>query len=397
MAYARQKLMIFMTITTLTAGTVAPAIPVYANVQGPGLKSQQDDAVTNKDSDKLIMKVGEEITLTYDKKHHSHMLYFEPEETGMYTLYTENPVVGKTQIYMWDEMRIGDGELLEYASDPQCKYRENTESAYRIAENRGEKFTFPTNYYARTGYYEKQDFYRDDSGKVTPYRRIEAVVHSDKKVSVTFKLKKHTCTMKHYLDKASFGRWGHEYDACTACGKVDLDTLEDYLPVDGVEREIPYTGKRIFPRLYTTYTNGERYEYPRIYDDTKWLLVPRKYYAYDGKAAKTIGTHRVTVKLEGNYFGKRKFYYKIVPNDVKKLSVKRNGKNLKIKWSKVKGAKKYQVKISGKKKGTFVTNKTSLKLKAPKKGKYTVRVRAFKKVKGKRYYSSEWKTVEKKL
>lgn len=84
--------------------------------------------------------------------------------------------------------------------------------------------------------------------------------------------------------------------------------------------------------------------------------------------------------------------------------IKRNGTKIKVTIKKVKGATKYQIKYSTSKKftkkatKTVTTKKTTKTIKKLKKNKkYYVKVRAYKKVNGKKYYGkwSKVKTVKK--
>lgn len=81
------------------------------------------------------------------------------------------------------------------------------------------------------------------------------------------------------------------------------------------------------------------------------------------------------------------------PAQVKKLKLKKGGKKTaKLAWKKVKGAKGYQIKYSTSKKfkksktKTKTSKKNKITLKKLNKKRYYVKVRAYKKVKGKKVY-----------
>lgn len=78
------------------------------------------------------------------------------------------------------------------------------------------------------------------------------------------------------------------------------------------------------------------------------------------------------------------------PEKVKKLTVKKSGKKVIIKWKKVSGTVKYQVMVkkgTGKFKKLAVTSKTSLKSKL-KKGSYKIKVRAYQLANGQKIYGN---------
>ena len=109
---------------------------------------------------------------------------------------------------------------------------------------------------------------------------------------------------------------------------------------------------------------------------------------------KAIGKYKVTIKGKGVYTGSKTIYFKIVPKKAKLKSstTSKAKKKLTVKWGKVAGSVKYQVCYRAK--GTSKWKKvkvsaTSKTLKSLKSGKkYQVKVRAYKKVKGKTYYGS---------
>ncbi|MDR1833723.1 MAG: fibronectin type III domain-containing protein, partial [Propionibacteriaceae bacterium] len=103
-------------------------------------------------------------------------------------------------------------------------------------------------------------------------------------------------------------------------------------------------------------------------------------------ANKAIGKAAVTVTGKGGYTGKVKATFKIVPKKVTLKSLKAGKKKLVVKWAKLSGTTKYQVryKLTTAKKWKIATvsaktlSKTVSKLKKGKK--YQVQVRAYKTV-----------------
>lgn len=124
-------------------------------------------------------------------------------------------------------------------------------------------------------------------------------------------------------------------------------------------------------------------------------LVKGKDYQISYKNNKKIGTASVVIKGIGNYTGSRTATFKIVPAKVTIKKAKRSGKKLKLSWKKVKGAGGYEVSYSTSKKFKKAKvwkgkkgSKIKVTVKLKNKKKYFVRIRAYKAVKGKKYYGA---------
>ena len=148
-----------------------------------------------------------------------------------------------------------------------------------------------------------------------------------------------------------------------------------------------YTGKKIEPKLKLTY-QGE-------------ALVKGTDYKVAWKDNKKIGTATVTITGKGRFTGTKTAKFKIVPAAVQLSSLKAGSKQLTVTWKKGKNIDGYQIEYSLKKnfksaKKVTVkkigTTKTILKKLTAKK-KYYVRIRTYKKVSGKTYYSA-WSKVK---
>lgn len=113
---------------------------------------------------------------------------------------------------------------------------------------------------------------------------------------------------------------------------------------------------------------------------------------------KNPGTYKVTVKLKGNYFGAKTVSFKIIPKTTAITSLKPASKKLTVKWKKqaaqVTG---YQIQCATDSK--FTKNKKTVTVKGATKTakaitgllggkKYYVRIRTYKTVSGKNYYST---------
>ncbi len=118
------------------------------------------------------------------------------------------------------------------------------------------------------------------------------------------------------------------------------------------------------------------------------------------KNAKKVGVHTITVKGQGNYTGTKTFSIKVKPKATKLTSVKGTSKSaIAVKWSKpANDISGYQIKYwkSGGSVKTKTVGKTkgSLTVSGLKAGtKYSVKVRAYKTISGKKYYS-DWSSTK---
>ena len=113
-----------------------------------------------------------------------------------------------------------------------------------------------------------------------------------------------------------------------------------------------------------------------------------------------IGKAKVTIIGWGDYDGEATVSFKILPQQVKLSKLKAEKNALTVQWKKGKKIDGYEIQYSlkenfkGAKKVTVSkAGKTSAGLKKLESGKtYYVRIRAYKKVNGKKYYS-EWSRV----
>lgn len=140
-----------------------------------------------------------------------------------------------------------------------------------------------------------------------------------------------------------------------------------------------YSGKTMKPNI-SLYYGGKK-------------LKKNTDYKVSVKKRKSVGRSYITFTGKGKYRGSKKVYYYIVPKKVKKVSLKSAEKrSVKVRFEKVKGADGYQIvytkKGSGKSKKvtTAGTKKNIGNLSSGKK--YSFKVRAYKKIRGKRYYGS---------
>ena len=164
----------------------------------------------------------------------------------------------------------------------------------------------------------------------------------------------------------------------TSIKKAKVDTIEDKF----------YTGSAIKPKLTIKY-KGKK-------------LVKGKDYSVTFENNIKPGKATVTIKGRNAFKGKKTVTFRILPKRVKITSLKPGKKKLTVTWTKGKAITGYQIEYSTKKnfsksKTITITNKATVttKIKNLKPGKiYYVRIRAYRKVGGKKYYS-EWSDKEK--
>ena len=150
-----------------------------------------------------------------------------------------------------------------------------------------------------------------------------------------------------------------------------------------------YTGKKIRPSVKVTCKGTD--------------LTEGTDYTVTFKNNQEVGVATVVVKGIGNYKGKAETTFKIVPQAVKILSLKAGKQQLTVRWETNAQADGYEIEYSLKKDFTdskkVKINKASVaekvlgKLEAGKK--YYIRIRAWKKADGKKYYSA-WSPVKSK-
>jgi hypothetical protein len=166
------------------------------------------------------------------------------------------------------------------------------------------------------------------------------------------------------------------------------ETMETKLWVGGLKASYTYTGSKIEPEIH-------------VYDGLTCLKKGTDYsVAYKNNIE--IGKATVTVKGKGKYTGTAKATFAINPPKVKDLKLKAGKKQLTAKWKKAGGVDGYEIEYSLKKdfsksKKVEVKGVKTLttELKNLKQGKvYYIRIRTYKTVGGKKYYS-EWSDVTK--
>ena len=170
-----------------------------------------------------------------------------------------------------------------------------------------------------------------------------------------------------------------DLSASTSSASKEISSLS----VDKIQ-DMKYTGKSLKPAV-------------TVKDGTK-TLVKGTDYTLSYKNNKNIGTATVTITGKGSYTGTKAITFRIVPAATT-LTAKKSGSKYALSWKKVSGITKYQIQYSTdsgktfKSAGTVAASKTSTTLKLDTSKTYTFRIRSYKTVDGKKYYSSWSKAV----
>ena len=201
-----------------------------------------------------------------------------------------------------------------------------------------------------------------------------------------------THTFSSFLTKAMVGKNGVITKTCVKCG--EKTTIIIYMP-------------KTVKLSKTSFTYNNRNQKPSvIIKDSQGKVLSGKtdYVVIYSKGMKSVGKYILTIKFKGNYSGTVKKTFTIVPKGVSISKVTSKKKGFTVKWKKqTVQTVGYQIAYSTdskfSSKNTKIVsvgkNKTTLKIigKIKAKKKYYVRVRTYKTVKGKKYYSG-WSKIK---
>lgn len=133
--------------------------------------------------------------------------------------------------------------------------------------------------------------------------------------------------------------------------------------------------------------------------DGDTVLSKSDYSVSYAKGRKNVGTYKVTVTMKGAYNGTAETTFDIVPKKTKITNITPGKKAFTAKWKKGKNITGYEIQYSTGKKFKKNTSASKIVKKAAKvscrvtklkaKKKYYVRIRTYKSVRGKKYYS-DW-------
>ena len=171
----------------------------------------------------------------------------------------------------------------------------------------------------------------------------------------TIAKKAHSYTDK--ITKATVSKDGKRVRSCSVCGyKKSESKIAKASGITISKSKFVFDGKIRKPSVTVRDSAG------------KALAKSNYTIAYSNAKSKAVGTYKVTVKLKGSYTGSKALKYTIVPAKVSGLkAAKTEMKAIKLTWSKISGAKYYEVYGSNdggktfKKLGTVSTNSLNVK------------------------------------
>ena len=192
------------------------------------------------------------------------------------------------------------------------------------------------------------------------------------------------------ITKATTSKNGKIVKKCSSCGTVASTTTI-------------YAAKTVKLKA-TSYTYNGKAKKPGVtIKDSKGKTISSKYYKVTyASGRKNVGKYKVTIKFTGNYSGTKTLYFTINPvkTSVSKLTAAKKALTVSIS-KKTKQVTGYEIQYATNKKfskaktttvKSYKTTKVTLKKLSAKKT-YYVRVRTYKTVNGKKYYSG-WSTVK---
>ena len=203
----------------------------------------------------------------------------------------------------------------------------------------------------------------------------------------------HVHTPRTTVTKATLSKDGAVVSACSACGNVAARTTINRV--------------KTIKLSATSYTYNGKAKKPGVtIKDSKGKTISSKYYTVKyASGRKNVGKYKVTVTFKGNYSGTKTLYFTINPVKTKISKITSAKKKLTVTiQKKTKQVTGYEIQYSTSKKFTKTTTKIKTiksyktiksvlsKLKAKKT--YYVRVRTYKTVSGKKYYSG-WSVAKK--
>ena len=202
-------------------------------------------------------------------------------------------------------------------------------------------------------------------------------------------------TCNHSYKTISIQSNGYKYymRQCSICGdEIDIDSSNVIALVRVEKKSLTYNGMAQTPNVKVYNKQGEK--------------ISSNYYSVTYKNNKNIGKATIYVNANNDtlYAGSAKATFNIVPKNTKISSVKaKNNKQIIIKWKKNTTATGYQVQVATDKKFNKVVKLSNVSKKnivytiinkKKKKKNYYVRIRVYKIVNGKKFYS-KWDNYKK--
>ena len=200
----------------------------------------------------------------------------------------------------------------------------------------------------------------------------------------------HTHVYETVVVPAAYGQRGSIKRICNACG--DVESYEEIGAIKSVK----------LSRQFYTY-NGKKNRPTVTVKDEYGTVISKNNYDLSYSNNKAIGIASVTITFKGNYTGQLVEKYTIGPKGVNIGRLFASSKGFSVSWKKGKNITGYEIQYSTdmkfkatKSKSMLVTNKNTLNKKITKitgNKRYYVRVRTYRKVKGKKIYSA-WSSAK---
>jgi hypothetical protein len=190
---------------------------------------------------------------------------------------------------------------------------------------------------------------------------------------------------KYKTTDATTSKNGKKYYECSECGKTKTTTIYKASECSLSTAKYTYNGSTKKPSV-------------NIYDSMGNKLIYGEDYTYKRpSSSKKVGKYTIKITFMGDYSGTKNLYYTINPPKTSVSSLTAGKKSLKVKLNKQSSQTSgYEIQYSTsksfksakvKKISSYKTTTTTLKSLSAKKT-YYVRVRTYKTVSGKKYYSS---------
>ncbi|MCM1568461.1 MAG: hypothetical protein NC081_03315 [Roseburia sp.] len=205
----------------------------------------------------------------------------------------------------------------------------------------------------------------------------------------SFSVNTHSHTYKEYITKATPSANGKVVQKCSGCGKVkSTQTIYRIKKVTLSAADYTYNGKAKKPSVTVKDSKGKK-------------ISASNYTVTYESGRKKVGSYKVTVKFKGNYTGTVTKTFKINPpkTQITKLTAQKKGFKITVKKQTTQTFG-YQIQYATNKnfKNAILETISNSKNSAVYKGlkaerKYYVRVRTYKTVDGKKYYS-DWSAVK---
>lgn len=185
------------------------------------------------------------------------------------------------------------------------------------------------------------------------------------------------------VSKATLNKNGKKVVNCDICNKEITSTVYYPKTIKLSSTTYTYNGKAKTPSVTIKGSDGQ-------------AISTSNYIVKYASGRKNVGKYSVIITFKGNYSGSKTLYFTIKPktSSVSSISSPKSGV-IKINWKKVSNIDGYEIQVSKSskfskktKKYTVQKSSTNKTVKFLKKTKSYVRIRTYKKVNGKKYYSS---------